>query len=111
MIRVDIFYKDNLILGFVIMGHAGMAEEGEDIVCAGVSAVAQTALLGLDAHLNIKPKWKIEDDGLMECWLDRDIPDGEQEKAQVVLRTMELGLQNIQENYQQFLKVCKRRCS
>jgi uncharacterized protein YsxB (DUF464 family) len=30
-------------------GHAGYAEYGQDIVCASVSAIIQTALLGLQA--------------------------------------------------------------
>lgn len=30
-------------------GHAGYAEHGQDIVCASVSAIIQTALLGLQA--------------------------------------------------------------
>lgn len=31
-----------------IKGHANYAEHGQDIVCAGVSAIIQTAILGLE---------------------------------------------------------------
>lgn len=31
-----------------IKGHAGYAEHGKDIVCAGVSTLVQTMLLGLE---------------------------------------------------------------
>jgi uncharacterized protein len=32
-----------------VRGHAGYAEHGKDIVCAGVSAITQAAILGLQA--------------------------------------------------------------
>ena len=39
--------KEYRYTGFTISGHADYAEEGSDIVCAAVSALSQTALLGL----------------------------------------------------------------
>ncbi len=39
--------KPGLLVGFRIRGHAGFAEYGQDIVCAGASAIAQAAVLGL----------------------------------------------------------------
>lgn len=96
--------------GFVIEGHAGAADpEQYDLVCAGVSVLAQTALLGLDAYLSSKPTWKIEDDGYMECWLPCNLSPEEMEKAQVIIHTMELGLCSMEESYGQYLKVSKRR--
>jgi uncharacterized protein YsxB (DUF464 family) len=38
-----------------ITGHAGYAEHGKDIVCAGVSAVAHSAILGLNAIAEAYP--------------------------------------------------------
>ena len=36
MTKITIFRnRDNEFLGFECLGHAGYAEEGEDIVCAG----------------------------------------------------------------------------
>lgn len=40
-----------------ITGHAGAAPKGQDIVCAWVSAVYQTALLGLEAVANKHPEF------------------------------------------------------
>ena len=40
MTKITIFRnRDNEFLGFECLGHAGYAEEGEDIVCAGISAL------------------------------------------------------------------------
>lgn len=43
---IDIYIDEHTIS---IQGHAGYAEPGKDIVCAGVSAILQTAQLGLYA--------------------------------------------------------------
>jgi uncharacterized protein YsxB (DUF464 family) len=109
MIQAEIFYEGPVIRGFVISGHAYMAPCGEDLVCASVSALGQTALLGLDAYLNTKISWEIDDAGRLECLLPENLPDEELRAAQVVIHTMELGLLAIEESYGQFLKVRKRR--
>ena len=45
--------NSDILVGFIIKGHAGFADHGEDIVCAGASAIAQSALLGLQDLLAI----------------------------------------------------------
>ncbi len=109
MIEVSIYYKESVIKGFTVTGHAGFAAKGEDIVCAAVSAVTQTALLGMLELLGSKPLWKIEEQGYLECWLPSEITPEEEKKAQIILQTMEFGLRNIQVSHEQFLTVRKRR--
>ena len=98
-----------IIKGYIIDGHAGMDDPGYDLVCASVSVLAQTALLGLDAYLSKNAKWEIREEGYMECWLPDGLRDEEMDKAQVILNTMELGLLSIVESYGQYLKVSRRR--
>ncbi len=109
MIRVEVFYDESVIKGFTIYGHANMASPGEDLVCASVSALGQTALLGLDDYLDSKPRWRIDDAGYLECWLPEDLTEDEFHAAQVIIHTMELGLVAIGKTYGQYLKVSKRR--
>lgn len=35
-------------------GHAGWADDGQDIVCAAVSAILQAARLGLESHAQVR---------------------------------------------------------
>lgn len=109
MIKANLYYKGLSPKGFVIEGHAGMADEGRDIVCAAVSALAQTALLGLQEFLLATPEYRIDDEGYMECWLPSGLTETEEQNALVVIRTMELGLLSMQESYGEFLSVSKRR--
>lgn len=48
MIKIYVSKKEGDV-SIDVVGHAEYDEYGKDIVCAGVSAIVQTALLGLEA--------------------------------------------------------------
>jgi uncharacterized protein YsxB (DUF464 family) len=88
---------------FHVRGHAQFAEVGQDIVCAGVSAIAQTALLGLSGNLTAPVR---VDGG--DGWMRVVLPPLEQEdagKAAVILDTMRRGLVALQQVYPAFVQV------
>ncbi len=109
MVKAEIYYEEGRRKGFVVQGHAGAAEPGQDIVCAAISALTQTVLLGLNTYLTVKPVWELEDNGYLECWLPESLSGADAEKAALLLGTLELGLQCMEESYGQYLKVSKRR--
>ena len=47
MTKVVISKKDNKIFEVECDGHTNYGEKGEDIVCASLSSIVQTAVLGL----------------------------------------------------------------
>lgn len=60
MIEVSIFLSQGeRISGFQVTGHSGTAARGEDIICAGVSALAQSALWGIGEHLHREVDYKV----------------------------------------------------
>ena len=103
MIKVEIQYKQGYIQSFSVKGHAGFNSEGQDIYCAGVSAVTQTALLGLLEHMSLKPEYSIEK-GLMECKLPSPLTEEDREKAELILSTMEKGLISMEQAYRGYRK-------
>ena len=107
MITVEIIKNQGRTLGFSAHGHAMYDEYGHDIVCSAVSALTQTALLGLLDVVKAKVEYSISDDGFIECKL-LDNPDETAEKAELVLNVMKTGLCNIQENYNKYLSVTER---
>lgn len=109
MLKVTICYQDNNITGFKVKGHANFAPEGQDICCAGVSAVTQTALIGLLNHLEEKPEYKVVK-GDLEIKLPPNISRKDNEIAQIILDTMVAGLKAMQEEYREFIKMDIRRC-
>ena len=96
------------IRAFELSGHAGYADSGQDIVCAGVSALSIAAYNGLEHFLSVAPKVQ-EADGYLTCQLV-GIPEQELEKAQWILQTMTLGIEQILSTYSQdYIFIDRRR--
>jgi len=105
MIRVAFWQgAGGLLGGFRVQGHAGYRPKGEDIVCAAVSALAQTAVISLKDQLPVAPEVNIRD-GALECRLPASLNPAAQEQAQVILRTIELGLKAIASDYEQYVTI------
>ena len=102
MIRVHWQRKGDCLIGFRVTGHAGYAEHGQDIVCAAVSALAQTAVIALerltegDIAVNVQ-------EGSLECQLGGAGEHGS--RAWVILESMRLGLQEIATHYPKYVRI------
>lgn len=105
MIKIKVFVDNQQdIYGIEVSGHAGFAKNGEDIVCAGVSALTYTMLNSLKSIVGIEPTVKISN-GYTKCILPLDIDGEKKTSAQIVLKTIVLGYKNIQESYKSFIEV------
>jgi len=111
MIKVVIFRNtDNDIVGFEVSGHAGYADPGKDIVCAAVSILATTTVNSLEEQLPIKPQYKVDEtNGFLQCYLPEGFCEVDFERAQVILKTLEIGFKSIEQNYHKFFKIIQRR--
>lgn len=104
MTKVTI-YKNNkdYILRYKVLGHSGYDIKGKDIVCAAVSAIAQTALIALVEVLDVKEDlidYSIDEDiGLLDVRIPQNTSYDELEKINIVLRTFEVGIKSIIESY------------
>ena len=77
--------SDGQVIGCHMSGHAGYDEHGFDIVCAAVSALSATAMLGLTQIAQ---------------------QEGEYTKSgQDILGTMLLGLEEISRQYPEFVQI------
>ena len=107
MTTITVFYKGGRIAGFRAKGHTGFAEHGSDIVCAAVSAVTQTACLGLMKNLKTQPEI-VQKDGELRLSLPEGMTERDEERAELILGTMLEGLGSVQENYSDYLKIIKK---
>lgn len=105
MIKITMFQDQSEILGYIVQGHADYDEAGQDIVCAAVSVLAQTALLGLEQFLPDQYLWEIQQDGYMECRLGEHLTQEEAHDAQVILMTMLRGFESIQAQYGDYIEI------
>ncbi|MEK7812815.1 MAG: ribosomal-processing cysteine protease Prp [Candidatus Desantisbacteria bacterium] len=107
MITITLVRDDNReIVEFWVTGHAdykskGAVSTGNDIVCAAVSAVVQTAVEGLKKYLPERIYVK-KGKGMLHV----EIINGETTKeSSVILETMVLGLKRVEENYSEYVRV------
>ncbi len=88
--------KDNLYTGFDCVGHAGYADAGEDVVCAGVSALVINAINSIGSFTEEKFSVDTEEEsGRIVFRLE--VPSGHD--SYLLLQSMVLGLQGIMNQY------------
>lgn len=97
--------SDGKISSFTMKGHANFAKRGQDIVCAGASAVAFGSVNAVMALTGIKPVIEQSDGGYLKCTLPDSITEVSSEKVQLLLEGMIVALQTIERDYQKHIKV------
>ena len=103
MITVTVTRENGTPVGFTVSGHANMGEYGEDLVCAAVSAIVQTAILGITEVCHVQAGVSIEE-GRTTCILSKDTDPEAIRRAGIVFDTMIAGLRSIQASYPKTLK-------
>lgn len=106
MTRVRIIMRQGRCVGFTANGHSGYAEHGQDIVCAAVSALTQTCELGLSEVVGVEPVVARDDErGAYAVRLPRDVSRVQLRRAQLLFRTMYIGLKSIEAAYPDCVRV------
>ena len=98
--------SDGALLGYRANGHSGYAEAGADIVSAAISALTQTTLNGLKNVLKAPVMFDQDDDGaFIEAILTPEASEDQIRQAQLLLVTLQEGLQAIQREYPRNLRI------
>ena len=84
-----------LYRGIVIEGHAGYAEEGEDIICAAVSALAINFYNSVETFTEDGFEGGAGESGSFEFRFTSDISP----ESKLLMNSLILGLQNIEKDY------------
>ncbi|HYE81252.1 MAG TPA: ribosomal-processing cysteine protease Prp [Clostridia bacterium] len=99
MIKIIIYKaREGEITGFKVTGHANFNTHGKDIVCSAVSALGQTALLGLLKVAEADVAYEL-DEGYLTCKLVNVDSDRKRIMCEAILGTMYEGLKSIKESY------------
>lgn len=103
MIRVTIYQNSKQrILGFHVQGHAGYAESGSDIVCAAVSVLTQNAVNSIEQFTKDIFTIKVDEKlGKLYFKIDADYS----KETELLLNSLILGLQGIEEEYMEYIDV------
>ena len=103
MIKISIYQNEEAVItGFKLLGHAGYADHGEDIVCAAVSALVINTINSIEQFTSDVFEYDAdEESGMIEFCITSPISD----ESKLLLNSLFLGLSGIQEDYgQEFIK-------
>ncbi len=94
MIRLTLKDKQNSFECFTVEGHSTLGKKGNNLLCAGVSTLTQSILLGFQQVLKIHPVIQ-KSDGYLYCnfpdTLENRIADG----VNLLIMTMICGFQDL----------------
>lgn len=95
--------KNGFIWNISVRGHSGLAQHGNDIVCAGVSALAYTAVGALEELAGIKEV--VEKDGYMEWSVPTDVKTNLKPHISIIMETIFIGLKQIENEYGEYVVI------
>ncbi|WP_431087300.1 ribosomal-processing cysteine protease Prp [Paenibacillus sp. 8b26] len=96
--------EDGSIQGFSIKGHANYAKSGEDIVCAGVSAVTVGTVNSIGTLTNVDMESEMEN-GFLSAYLPPEIHHEANAQVQLLLESMVIMLTSIAESYGKYIQI------
>ncbi len=96
---------DGTITSFKMSGHANYADRGQDIVCAGASAVAFGAINAVISLTDVEPVIEQANSGYLTCSLPMQLSKEVMDQVQLLLEGMVVSLQTIERDYGQHIKV------
>ena len=106
MTTVKVGKSDNRIVSVECDGHTGYGVEGEDIVCAALSSIVQTAVLGLMrvAGINVEYTGR-QEEGYLKAVLPKNLSERQTHDADVILSTLLLGVSDLYEGFSDFINL------
>ena len=104
MTNITIFRdKNQNVLGFECIGHAGFAGFGQDVVCAGISILVQNTINSIQTYTEEGFSCEADEKSGDIRFLFSDVPEHD---AALLINSMILGLQGIQSSYgKKFLRL------
>ena len=106
MTKVNIFRKDNKIFEVECDGHTNYGEKGEDIVCASLSSIVQTAVLGILMIVELELEMERDDErGYLKFTLPEKLDSKQDIQACAILDTMVCGISDLYESFSDFIEL------
>lgn len=102
MIRIDFSEVADGNVSLSITGHSGSAEKGKDIVCAAVSALAQTFAAGLEKELKAVITGQISDGDFQ---LQAKVPSEVEKELKILYNVFKFGFQKISQSYPEHVQL------
>lgn len=81
-----------------VEGHSSLGKKGENILCAGVSTLAQAVVLAMETILCLEVQAK-RSEGFLEFHIPADLQAEQKQGAQLLLNMFVLSVKNFEEQF------------
>jgi len=106
MTKVHITKRNKSISVIECDGHTNYGEKGEDIVCAALSSIVQTAVLGILQVAGVSAKMERNDDkGYLKVIIPENLSIEKQKEVDIITNTMLLGVADLYEGFSDFIEL------
>lgn len=106
MTKIKLFKRNDVFVKIECSGHTGYDIEGRDIVCASVSSIVQSCMLGITKTLGIRAKITRRDrDGYIKLELPLDTDRDLMDKAQLLIEVLKDSIADLLNGYSKYISM------
>ncbi|MDH4127389.1 MAG: ribosomal-processing cysteine protease Prp [Spirochaetota bacterium] len=98
MIRLTIEDNGTTFSSFIVEGHSTVGKKGNDILCAGVSALTQAIVISIKTILKLNVMLE-KRDGYIYCEIPSSMEKQEKEGIDLLVMTLISGFQDLKNQY------------
>lgn len=100
MIQIEIFKKQDDIVGYKVKGHAEYDDQGLDIVCSAVSVLAINTANSIETLCGKTALECASEDGVLTLTLlSKNLTDNDANTSSILLKSFEIGVKEIAKEY------------
>lgn len=105
MINILLIKKNDDFIKFRVFGHSGYDVLGKDIVCAAVSSVTQSIIIGLEKAVNEKFNYILDEDNSL-IFVDVSMyKKSDLDKAQILFNTFKYTIESLILDYDKYISM------
>ena len=101
MIKVVFYMNEGRYCGFHCSGHAGYASKGNDIVCAGVSALVINCANSIEALTGDRADIEHATDGSVFCMVKQPVSA----ESELLLKSLWMGVTYIANEFKRYIRI------
>jgi uncharacterized protein YsxB (DUF464 family) len=103
-VRIERLRADRFIRSVFVDGHAGFAESGKDIVCAGVSAITVGTVNAVKSLVDVELGHEMNK-GLLHLTVPPSLDDDKRRNVQLLLESMVVMLDTVKASYGKYISI------
>ena len=112
MTTLHVLREGEVLRALTLSGHAGYAKSGQDIVCAAASVLITTCANALETVAGVRPQVEQEDrSATIRVALPKDLDKEALRDAQVILKTVLQGFEDLSLEYPHYFTIIDGRTS